>query len=66
LAAEFHRLVEAEKAELAQFLEQLVRWEDIRLLPFIHKGIDFGGDEFLQLAANYFVVDGEEHLISLS
>jgi hypothetical protein len=31
-----------------------------------HKRIDFGGDEFLQRAADFFVIGGEEHLIPLS
>ena len=35
LAAEFDRLVEAEKAEIAELLEQLVRRKDAGLLPFI-------------------------------
>ena len=51
LAAEFDRLVEAEKSEVAELLEQLMRREDVRLLPFIDERIDLGGDEFLQGAA---------------
>ena len=47
LPAEFDRLVEAEEAELAELLEQLVRGEDVVLLPFVDEGIDLGGDEFL-------------------
>jgi hypothetical protein len=39
----------------------LVRREDIRLLPFIDKGIDLGRDELLQAAADFLVVGGEEH-----
>jgi hypothetical protein len=66
LAAELDRLVETEKAEVAEFFEQLMGGENIGLLPFIDKGIDFRGDEFLQDAAGVFVVSGEEHyLISL-
>jgi hypothetical protein len=66
LPAIFNRLVEPEKAEIAELLEQLVRGKDFRLLPFIDKRIDFRGDEFLQDAAGVFVVSGEEHyLISL-
>ena len=61
LAAEFDRLVEAEKAEIAELLEQLMRGKDVVLLPFIDNGIDLGGDEFLQDAAGFVVVGGEEH-----
>jgi hypothetical protein len=43
-----------------------VRRENIRLLPFVDKRIDFGGDEFLQRAADFFVIGGEQHLIPLS
>ena len=64
LAAEFDRLVEAEKAEIAELLEQLMRGEDVGLLPFVDEGIDFGGDEFLQDAAGFVVVGGEEHFRS--
>ena len=62
LAAEFDRLVEAEKAEIAELLEQLMRGEDVVLLPFIDERIDFGGDELLQDAAGFVVVGGEEHV----
>ena len=65
LAAEFGRLVEAEKAEIAELLEQLMRREDVGLLPFVDEGIDFGRDEFLQDAAGFVVVGGEEHLFVL-
>src|SRR5205807_7742490 len=61
LAAEFDWLVEAEKPEIAEFLEQLVRGKLVGLLPFVDKGIDFGGDEFLQDAAWFVVVGCEEH-----
>ncbi len=61
LPAEFDRLVEAEKAEIAELLEQLMRGEDVVLLPFVDEGIDLGGDEFLQGAAGFVVVGGEEH-----
>jgi hypothetical protein len=37
--------------------------ENIRLLPFVDKGIDFGRDEFLQGAAGVFVLAGEEHFL---
>jgi hypothetical protein len=62
LAAELDRLVEAEKAEIAELLEQLVGGEDVVLLPFIDEGIDLCGDEFLQGAAGFVVVGGEEHV----
>ena len=61
LAAELDGLVEAEKAEVAELLEQLVRGELFGLLPFIDEGIDFGRDELLQRVAGVFVVCGEEH-----
>ena len=35
LAAECYRLVQAEKAEIAELLEQLMRREDVGLLPFV-------------------------------
>ena len=61
LAAELDGLVEAEKAEIAELLEQLMRGELLGLLPFIDEGIDFGRDEFLQGVAGVVVVCGEEH-----
>ena len=63
LAAELDRLVEAEKAEIAELLEQLMRGEDVGLLPFVDKRIDLGRDEFLQGAAGFVVVGGEEHFV---
>ena len=38
LPAELDRLVEPEKAEIAELLEQLVRRENVRLLPFVDDG----------------------------
>jgi hypothetical protein len=66
LAAKFHRLVEAEKSEVAEFLEQLMGREDVGLLPFIDERIDLGRDEFLQGAAGFVVVSSKEHVISIS
>ena len=66
LPAKFHRLVEAEKSEVAEFLEQLMGRKDVRLLPFIDERIDLGRDEFLQDAARFVVVGGKEHFMSLS
>ena len=63
LAAELDGLVEAEKAEAAELLEQLMRRELFGLLPFIDEGIDFRRDEFLQRAAGVFVFCGEEHFL---
>ena len=65
LAAELDRLVEAEKAEIAELLEQLMRREDVVLLPFVDEGVDLGGDELLQDAAGFVVVGGEEHVSSI-
>jgi len=39
-------LVEAEKAEVAELLEQLVRGEGTGRLPLVDKGIDLARDEF--------------------
>jgi hypothetical protein len=47
---------------IAEFFEQLMGGKDIRLLPFVDEGIDFGRDEFLQGAAGFVVVGGEEHV----
>ena len=66
LAAELSGLVEAEEAEIAEFLEQFVRGKLLRFLPFIDEGIDFRRNEFLQGAARFVVVGGEEHFCSLS
>jgi hypothetical protein len=65
LAAILDRLVEAEKAEIAELLEQLMSGEDIRLLPFIDERIDLGRDEPLQGATDFVVIGGEEHVHSL-
>jgi hypothetical protein len=62
LPAEFSGLVEAEKAEVAELLEQLMRREDVGLFPFVDKGIDFGRDKLLQDAAGFFVIGGKKHL----
>src|SRR5438552_1963593 len=61
LAAEFSWLIEAEEAEIAELLEQFVRRENIRLLPFVDERVDFSRDEFLQDAAGFVMVGGEEH-----
>ena len=53
--------VAVSEAELTEFLEQLMSRKNIGLLPFVDKGIDFGGDELLQDAARFVVVGGEEH-----
>jgi hypothetical protein len=66
LTAELDRLVEAEKTEIAELLEQLMRGKDVVLLPFIDEWIDFSGDEFLQDTARFIVVGGKEHCVSLS
>src|SRR5207253_3184714 len=66
LSAEFDRLVEAEKAEVAELLEQLMRREDVGLFPFVDEGIDFGSNELLQNTAWFVVVGGEEHFSRLS
>jgi hypothetical protein len=63
LTPELGRLVEAEKTEVAEFFEQLMGGEKFRLLPVIDEGIDFGRDEFLQDAARFLVVGGEEHFL---
>ena len=65
LAAELDRLVEPEKAEAAELLEQLMRGKLLRLLPFIDERIDFRGDEFLQRVAGVVVFGGEEHFCYL-
>jgi len=46
LPAEFRGLVEAEKAEIAEFFEQLMRRELLYLLPFVDERIDLRRDEF--------------------
>ncbi len=65
LTAEFDRLVEAEKAEAAELLEQLMRGELLGLFPFIDERIDFRRDELLQGVAGVVVVCGEEHFCFL-
>ena len=55
-----------EEAQFAKFLEKFMGRKNIRLLPFIDKGVDLVGDEFLQRAAGFFVVSGEQHVIPLS
>ncbi|MET4776863.1 hypothetical protein ABIA28_009077 [Bradyrhizobium elkanii] len=47
LTAELDRLVEAEETEIAELLEQLMRREDIGLLPFVDMRVDLGRDELL-------------------
>jgi hypothetical protein len=65
LAAEFHRLVEAEKSEAAELLEQLMGRKNVGLLPFIDERVDLGRDEFLQDAARFVVVAVKEHFLVL-
>jgi hypothetical protein len=40
--------------------------EDVGLLPFVDERVDFGRDEFLQDAAGFVVVGGEEHFSDLT
>ena len=63
LATELDGLVEPEKAEIAELLEQLMRWKLFGLLPFVDEGIDFGGNEFLHGPAGLVVIGGEEHFV---
>ena len=46
-AAELDRLVQSEKAEIPELLEQLMRRKLTGRLPFVDMRIDLGGDEFL-------------------
>ena len=46
-AAEFDRLVQAEKAETPELPEQRMGRNLARRLPFVDMGVDLGGDEFL-------------------
>ncbi len=60
-AAEFDRLVQPEKAEIAELLEQLVGRKLTGRLPFVDMRIDLGGDEFLQRATRLVVLGREQH-----
>ena len=59
----FGRLVEAEKSEVAELLEQLMGGKLSRRLPFVDMRIDLAGDEFLQRAARLVVVGSEQHSV---
>ncbi len=62
LAAEFGGLVETEKAERAEFSEQIVRGEASLLLPGVEVRVDFGSNESLQRSTRLLMLGGEDHL----
>jgi hypothetical protein len=64
LSAIFNGLVETEKSKVAHLLEELMRRKDAGLLPFVDMRIYFGGDEFLQAAAQLLVLGRELHDVS--
>ena len=64
LPAIFHRLGEAEEAEIAELLEHLVGGIDPRLLPGVDMRIDLGLDQAVENPARLVVLGSEQHRLS--
>ena len=60
-AAVFFGLGQPQQAQIAQFLEHLVRRKDLRRFPFVHMRVDFFVDQALQRLLDFQVFVGVVH-----